>query len=1104
MSSTNSEPELNGVFIADTSIKQPVFITMLMVLVIVLGLLSFSTLPVNLFPDFEIPIIAVTMAYPGASPESVAEQVAEPIENELATISGIKNITTTANEGFVIILVEFSTGIDVDDADRDVREKVNAVIPQLPSEVEDPIFQQFDPGELPVLSVAVSSDGSLSPLELRKLIDDDIVPQLQRIEGVGSVEVDGGLVRQINVLLNLDMITARQIAPSQIVNTIRNANANLGLGDINAGAQDINLRAPSMIQSPEDITNIQITGTPYRIGDVATVEDGVAEVESYARLDGDDAVTISIRKQTDANTVEVADGVKAQLEQLFQNRSNMTYFIASDSSTFVKESTRSALDELFVATIAAMVVVFVFFRNFRNTIVTALGLPVILIGTFAALQVFGLTINLVTLLALSLSVGLVIDDAIVVRENIFRHVERGELPAIASSRGTAEVALSVVAMTLTVIAVFLPVTFTTGITGIIFGSFGITISAAMAISLAEAFTLAPMTSAHLFQPKPSEKKHAHAEQNGHVAGMDLPEEAHDELDWMARGYGSILAWSLRHRLLMVLFTVVILVVSVYVASGLKFSFFPEQDQGEFALSFEMPPGTPLEQTDQLARQAETVLLNDPAIETVQTTVGGSGSPEFAEFLVQLHEGEVTQATETRLRPILNFLPRLAFSQPDFGGSNTGVTGRDIQISIQTTGDVADLTPLLQQLQAEATQISGLVDIDTTYTPGKPELQFLLDPTKAGNLALTNDDIATSVRTLIEGSKAATFRQNGDDTDIVVRLQPGDRAVVEDIRSISVPTLSGSVPIGSLVDVELTTGPTTIRRYNRLNQVLVGANVIDRNTTEVQQEIQARLDQLDLPDNVIVSFVGGAQDQEEGFETLGIAMGLSVLFVYMVLASQFGSFFQPIVIMLAMPFSFLGSFIALRVVGLDLDIFGMIGLIMLMGLVVKNSILLVDFTNRLRRAGIAKHLALETAGAIRLRPILMTALSLIVGSLPIAIGMGEGSETRRGLSIVVIGGMITSTLLTLLVVPTAYSLLEGFTSRVGRLFRRQPVAAPLLATAAGPIAIGDTPNGNRVDGYVAERTSDSDVTPARRRPTPRTLARHSRRPRKSTTVSPERE
>ncbi len=1079
MQNTRPEPELNGVFVSDTSIKHPVFITMVMLLVVVLGLLSYTTLPVNLYPDFSIPIIAVSVRYPGASPESVADQVAEPIENELATISGIRNITSTSNEGLLVVVVEFATDVNIDNADRDVREKVNAILPRLPREVEDPIFQKFDPNQFPILSLAITSDGTLSPLELRTLVDDDIVPRLQRIRGVGSVDVTGGLERQINVFMDLDRIKARQILPAQIVHAIRTANTNLGLGNINAGAQDINLRVPSLLRTPEAITRVRITGTPYRIGDVATVEDGVADVTSYARLNGKDAINIDLRKQTDANTVTVADAVKSELAAIFADRSDIHYFIALDDSEFVMSSTRSAIEELIVATMAAILVVFLFFGDLRNTLVTAQGLPIILIGTFAAMQLFGLSINIITLLALSLSVGLVVDDAIVVRENIFRHVEHGETPRVAASRGTAEVALSVVAMTLTVVAVFVPVTFTSGIAGIVFKSFGITIASAITISMVEAFTLAPMTSAYLFQPKPRAHKKQRQAVSDPPQQPDLPDEAYEELNWMARGYGRVLVWSLGHRLLIVGLVALIAVASVIVASGLKFSFFPQQDTGEFGLGFEMPPGTPLDTTDELARQAEAILISDPAVASVQVTVGGTGTPEIASFFVRLHPGESTRPNVDRFRDKLDFLPRLAFSQPDFEGNNTGVTGRQIQLSLQTTRPLHELEPLLLQLQSEATGVPGLVDIDTTYSPGKPELQFLLDPTKAGDLGFTNDDIATSVRTLIEGERATTFRQGGTETDIVVRLHPGNRANIESIRSISLPTATGNVPIGSLVDVEFRAGPTTIRRYNQLNQVLIGANVVDRNINDVIAELRMRLEQLELPPNVFVSFVGQAQDQAEGFETLFMAMGLSVLFVYMVLASQFGSFTQPLVIMLAMPFSFIGSFLALRFVGLDMDITGMIGLIMLLGLVVKNSILLVDFTNRLRESGMEKHAALERAGAVRLRPILMTALSLIAGSMPVAIGLGQGSEIRRGLSIVVIGGMVTSTLLTLLVVPTAYSLMEGLTARIGQVFRRAFAARP------APIAHGESLGISLYSGTPADHdnghTPDQPARKLTRRP-----------------------
>jgi hydrophobic/amphiphilic exporter-1 (mainly G- bacteria), HAE1 family len=694
-----------------------------------------------------------------------------------------------------------------------------------------------------------------------------------------------------------------------------------------------------------------------------------------------------------------------------------------------------------------MLVVLLFFRDLRNTLVTVAGLPIIMIATFAALKFFGLTINLISLLALSVSVGLVIDDAIVVRENIFRQMERGLTPRLASSRGTAQVSLSVLAMSLTIIAVFLPVTFSGGITGIIFSSFGVTVASAMAISLVEAFTLAPMLSAYFFKQKQVDRPAVVSENAEHAdeEHEELLDEANEDPGRLGRIYQRLLEWSLRHRLVVVGITVGVLVLSVVVASGLKFSFFPTQDTGEFAIGFSPPPGTALAQTDQQARRAEEIIIADPDIEAVLSNVNA----ENASFAIRLVDGASTEEVQNRLRPQLQFLPTLVLARQTVQGTSTDISGRDIQLSVQSTRSPAELLPVLQQLQTDAAAVEGLTDIDSTFKPGKAELQIRIDPARAGDLGYTNQDIASSVRAMVSGERATTFREGGQDTDVYVRLQEGDRTSVEQIQQISIPTASGSVPLASLAEVELTAGPTTIRRYDRLNEVLIGANVVGRNVTEVQAEIQAGIDRYAIPSDIQITFAGFAQTQNEGFTTLLIAMGLSVLFVYMVLASQFGSFTQPFVIMMAMPFSFIGAFLALRIRGLDLDIVGMIGLIMLLGLVVKNSILMVDFANRLRVAGMEKHKALEVSGAVRLRPILMTTIALVAGSIPSAIGLGQGAEIRRSLSTVVIGGLITSVMLTLLVIPTAYSLLDSALVRLGRLFgRRGPDDTDQPSTASG--------------------------------------------------------
>jgi HAE1 family hydrophobic/amphiphilic exporter-1 len=768
---------------------------------------------------------------------------------------------------------------------------------------------------------------------------------------------------------------------------------------------------------------------------VASVEDGIAEVDRYARLNGNPAITLDIFKQSGSNTVAVAEAARNRLEQTLDEYPDISSTIVQDSSTFVRETTRSSLLELVVATASAMLVVFIFFRNVRNTIVTVLGLPVILIGTFAAFQVFGLTINIITLQALAVSVGLVIDDTIVVRENIFRHMERGEQPAIAASQGTAEVATSVVAMTLTVMAAFVPVIFTRGTTGVIFAAFGITIASAVAISLVEAFTLAPMLSAYFFK----QQRKPQAEDDEEETEAEDGDQEAAELSRYERGYERLLSWSLNHRLLIVLLAVLVFAGSIYVASQLQFSFLPEQDEGEFYLGFELPPGTPLEETNELARRAEEALLERPRVETVQTTVGGEGNAERAELFIKLEETGYTRVFAQQVRESLTFLPELTVALPGGGApASTRVTGRDIQLSLESSIPLDELGPLAQRVATELEDVPGLVDIDTTYEPGSPELQFFAHPDKIGDFGVTNNEIATSVRTLIDGTEAATFQDNGEDVPIQVRLQPGDRATIEDLRNISVPTPAGTVQLESLVDIEMASSPTTIRRYDRIKQVIVGANTVPgRNANDARQDIRDLLAQMDLPANVSTGFVGSAQNLQEGFNSLFIAMGLSVLFIYMVLASQFNSFWQPLVIMIAIPFSFVGAFLALRLLNLDLDILGLIGLTLLLGLVVKNSLLMVDVANRLRGQGKERDPALARAGALRLRPILMTALTLIAGNLPIAIGLGQGTEVRRGLSVVVIGGMISATLLTLLILPTAYSLVEGLLRRIGGLFRRKP-------------------------------------------------------------------
>ena len=1033
---------LKGMGIADTAIRQPVFITMLMLLAVTFGILSYTSIPVNLLPEINIPIVAVTISYPGAGPNSVVEQVAKPVEQVMNTISGIKHITSTSSDGQVIFVLEFNESVDISQAETDVREKINTIRNSLPRDIREPIFARFDPNQGAIVSIAISPIENIDPLTLRDRINDEIVPRLQRAQGVGSISVNGGLTRQINVSMKLDKLQAYGLIPAQLIGSLQSANANLGLGSMSAGTQDVNLRAPSMLTGIEDIGKIQITGTNYTIADVATVEEGIADRVNYTRLDGKDTIILDVRKQSGTNTVQVADAVKAALTATFEQRTDMQYIIPRDQSVAVSEAVISSLEELVFASIAALLVVYAFFRDLRNTLITMAGLPIILIATFIFLPMFGLTINLITLLALSLSVGLVIDDAIVVRENIFRHTLRGESARVASSRGTAEVSLSVLAMTLTIVAVFVPVTFATGTTGIIFKSFGITVAVAMMISLIEAFTFAPMLSANMFRTqiqkilgqKPPTPTYDHDDPNA-----SLLHEAEENPGKLGSWYGTQLAKILStrwNRILVMIAALLVLVLSFGVATQLKFTFFPTEDPHEYIVGFELAPGTNLAETDRVAQQAEQILMAEENVTSVISTVGFIGNPERAEFSVKLKGKAETLAAQEAVRPKLAFVPNLSFGTPSFQGSSTSVTGRTVQVSLQTNKPVESLEPIVEALKAHMAGMPGIVDLATNYTGGKPELRLLADPARVGDLGLTNADIASSVRALINGERATVLRQDGKDTDIVVRLATEDRQNPAALGDIVIPTRSGSVTLSSLGKFELASSPVSIRRYDRLSQIIVGANLQELNTGDAQTQITDFMNAQNLPADVVWSFTGVVQQQSEGFTSLIIAMLLSVLFVYMVLASQFGSFTQPLVIMLAMPFSFIGAFIGLLLTNTDLDITGMIGLILLLGLVTKNSILLVDFTNKLRAAGMEKHEALRVAGSVRLRPILMTTLAIVAGALPVAmgihiIGTGQGSEFRRGLATVLIGGLTTSMILTLFVVPAAYSLLDSLATRFSR-------------------------------------------------------------------------
>lgn len=1036
------------------AIKQPIFMMMILLAGIVMGGLAFVRMPVNLYPDVDFPVVVVNTIYPGASPGEVEDQVTSIMEDELGTISGLDSIQSTTSEGVSTVILQFDLDLSVAVVSQDVREKVNLLRNRLPSDVLDPIVQTFDPNDLPILSFSVADQsGQLTQSELRDLVEEEIQRPLERIADVSAVEVSGGQIREIQVNLDVRSLQARQISPQQVIGALQAANINLPGGAIEEETTEFLVRTPANLQTVDDVRNIIVSerAAPIYLRDVATVVDGFGKEDSITLLNGEDAIVVNIRKQSGSNTVGVAEGVKEELEHIRGVNANLDIVVTSDQSVEVEEATDGAIEDLLYAALLAALVMLVFFRDLRNTLVTVAGLPVIMISTLFFMDLFGISLNQISLLALALVVGLVIDDGIVVRENILRWVEKGYSPRVAASLGTAEVALPVLAIGATILAVFLPVAFAEGIIGKFFLDFGLTVSIAMVISVFEAVTMAPLLSAYFFKKKEGAIDVELDEIDTlEERGFQIEDEIDSEIEggehtksWLNRAYGGVLGWTLSHKWLTGLISTVVIVASFASVTLIEISFLPAVATSEFQVSMSLPGGTPLHITAAEAVQVEEILRSHPAVEDVVANIGGTGSPEVASFTVALRDELPREITSDsvieELRGPLANVPGILFPA---GAAGLGGGGGDITVEVVGI-DGSDYDELGQQANVFAAQLAqqipDLVDVDVSYKPGRPEMQIVVDRQRASDLGLSTAQIASTVRLLLNGDVATTFRGEGSEADIRVQLDAGDRTSRDDILNIQLLSSTGNlIPLRSVAQIQTEISPNAISRTNRQPTITINMNVQgERTVPTVTQEVVAMLGTMETPEDVELRLGGSAGDQTESLMSMVLALALGVIFIYMVLASQFGSLVQPILIMLAMPLAIVGAIVALLISGRPLDMTAMIGFIMLMGLVVKNSVLLVDFANRAHKKGASADDAMRLAGPVRLRPILMTSLSMILAMIPIALGLSAGGEFRQPMAIAILGGMVTSTLLTLIVVPLAYGAVIGMQDRMAaRRTRRQ--------------------------------------------------------------------
>ncbi len=1011
--------------LADVSIRRPVFAIMMTAALVVFGVVSYPRVGVDLFPNVEFPIVTVTVVYPGADPASMESKVADPIEETLNTMSGIKVLRSVNLESVTQIIIQFELEVDREAATQEVRDRVSAILRRLPAGIDPPVIQKFDVGAAPVMSVALS--GKLAPRDLTQVADDVVKDRIQKLNGVGAVELVGGRDREIHVVVDPARLSGYGLTVQDVAMTLQAQSLELPAGRIEEGTRELAVKTKGEVRSTQEIADLVITsagGASIKIGHVAVVEDSVEEARSYSSIDGVSAVAMTIRKQSGSNTVEVARAVHRELVSLQKEvaKRGATLSVPTDNSPYIEHSIADVRFDLIFGAILAIIIIMFFLHDLRATIISALAIPTSVVATFAFINVMGFTFNNMTMLALSLSIGILIDDAIVVIENIHRHLELGKPPHTAASEATREIGLAVMATTASIVAVFVPVAIMKGIVGRFFYQFGLTVSFAVLVSLFVSFTLTPMLSSRFLRFAGDHRP------NFLVRGLER------FLGGMDRAYRWLLARALRHRYITLTVAVVSLVGSCALVTQVKTEFIPPEDRAQYAVSVELPTGTSLAATTEYIETiAADLRKHAPGAASTFVTIGGGAQGQVNVGQVQVNMTPAKQRKFHQYDAMAWVRQRYAgakgaiisVNQVNAIGGDSGFRSQPIQFNIRGR-DMAEIAKTAEALMAELRKLPGFVDVDMSYRGGKPELAVEIDRDRAADLGIPVAVIATTLRALVAGDKVTDFKDGLELYDVKILLPDRAKAGFEGLANIKVRSQSGQlVDLASVVTVTRGEGPSQIERQARQRQITVFAGLEGVPLGEATAQVDALAVKV-VPASLTTDYAGMADVMRESFGYMGLALLLAVLIVYMILAAQFDSFIHPFTIMLSLPLSVVGAFGALYATGMTLNIFSMIGVIMLMGLVTKNAILLVDFANHKRGQGLSAHDALLEAGPIRLRPILMTTAAMIFGMLPVALALSEGGETRAPMAVVVIGGLITSTLLTLVVVPVVYLLFDGMT------------------------------------------------------------------------------
>ena len=1063
------------------SLKNPVFATMVMLSIVVLGLFSYQRMQVDQFPNIDLPVVVVSADYPGASPEIVESEVTKKIEEGVNSIAGISALTSRSYEGQSVVIIEFQLYVDGRKAAEDVREKIAAIRATFRDEVKEPRVLRFDPSSRAIWSVAVLPDiskGTMSAVELTNWSDQVLKKRLENVRGAGAVTLVGGTKREINIYLNPQAMESFGVTAEQVVNAVKNENQDLPVGAVRSLAQERVVKIDARMKRPEDFGKIIVTrkGAAVTVNQVARVSDGAQEIDSLALYNGQRTLLLSVQKAQDENTIGVVDGLnKAIADIKAQLPAGVRLELVTDSSRPIRVAVENVRRTLIEGALLTVLIVFLFLNSWRSTVITGLTLPISIIGTFLFMNMFGFTINMITLMALSLCVGLLIDDAIVVRENIVRHVQMGKAPYQASLDGTKEIGLAVLATSFSIVAVFLPIGFMGGIIGKFFHEFGITIVAAVLISMFVSFTLDPMLSSIWHDPAIEH----HGRRGPPVTFYDktLGRVTHwfdRATDALSNNYQGLLRWSLVHKLSTLALALVIFIVSIFMVPLLGTEFVPKADFSETSLNFYTPVGSSLEATEAKARQVEAIVREFPEVKYTVATLntGNAQGKMYASLYIRMVDRKARSRSVDEMSAVLRErLKQVAGITVTHVGLLDAVGGnKQVEFSLQGP-DLKELERLAQLVSDKIRGIPGLVDLDSSMKADKPVIRIDVQRDAASDLGFSVSQIAASLRTLVAGQTVGNWRASDDQTyDVNVRLAPDARNSPQDLERL--PFMSSStgsnadgssriVRLSQLARVTEATGPNQINRRDLAREVAVNANVYNRSAGEVSNAIKATLDGMQFPPGYRYQFGGSTKNMAESFGYAISALVMAVLFIYMILASQFRSFLQPLALMTSLPLTLIGVVLALLLFRSTLSMFSVIGVVMLMGLVTKNAILLVDFAIRMREdqtgpdgrrvPGMERSEALLEAAKVRLRPILMTTLAMIFGMVPLAFALTEGSEQRAPMGQAVIGGVITSSLLTLVVVPVTYCYMDDLAQWFKRKFdrRNQRGIVPVKAvTAAG--------------------------------------------------------